>query len=53
MKLELTEDNAEKCKALLDLYIEALIEENRVLSKNKIRGHKHSIKISLGQPQKI
>jgi uncharacterized protein involved in exopolysaccharide biosynthesis len=43
MKLELTEDNAEKCKALLDLYIEALIEENRVLSKNKIRGHKDII----------
>lgn len=43
MKLELTEDDAEKCKALLDLYIEALIEENRVLSKNKIRGHKDII----------
>jgi len=43
MKLELTEDDAEKCKSLLDLYIEALIEENRVLSKNKIRGHKDII----------
>ncbi|MCZ8355063.1 MAG: Wzz/FepE/Etk N-terminal domain-containing protein [Cyclobacteriaceae bacterium] len=43
MKVELTAEHPEKAKLLAELFIEALVEENRSLAKNKIKGHKEII----------
>jgi polysaccharide biosynthesis transport protein len=43
MKVELTAEHPEKAQLLARLFIEALIEENKELTKNKIKGHKDII----------
>jgi len=43
MKVELTSEHPEKAQLLAQLFIEALIEENKELAKNKIKGHKDII----------
>lgn len=43
MKFELTESLPLKTQLLASMFIQALIEENRELSKNKIKGHKDLI----------
>lgn len=43
MKVELTAEHPEKAQLLAQLFIEALIDENKDLAKNKIKGHKDII----------
>lgn len=43
MKVEITAEQPEKTRVLAQLFIDALIEENRALAKNKIKGHKEII----------
>jgi polysaccharide biosynthesis transport protein len=43
MKVELTDDAAEKVQQLAWLFIQCLMEENRSLAKSKIKGHKDII----------
>ncbi len=49
IKLEINETSAGRAKALADYFIEALIEENRALAKNKVKGHKDIIESLLRQ----
>lgn len=43
IRLTVSESTPERAQALARLFIEALIEENRTLSKNKIKGHRDVI----------
>ncbi|MFN8342325.1 MAG: Wzz/FepE/Etk N-terminal domain-containing protein [Cyclobacteriaceae bacterium] len=49
MRFELTSDGAVKVHALAHLFIEALAEENKQLSKSKIKGHKDIIEALVKQ----
>jgi uncharacterized protein involved in exopolysaccharide biosynthesis len=49
IKLEINEISPKRVKALADYFIEALIEENRSLAKNKVKGHKDIIESLLRQ----
>lgn len=49
IKLEINETSPGRAKALADYFIEALIDENRSLAKNKVKSHKDIIENLLRQ----
>ena len=49
MKFEMTESTPDKTRDLANIFIDALIEENRTLSRSKIKGHKDIIEALVRQ----